>query len=84
MFAVRKNVPLPERASTAPNGTPKKYPFAAMDVGDSFVVPINDNPAKAVRQRIAASIQNHRRTAGRDRKFSVRLLDNELGVWRVA
>lgn len=37
MFEIQKGVPIPPRKRK--NGVDSKYPFAAMDVGDSFFVP---------------------------------------------
>lgn len=35
---IEKNIPLPEHKPGA--GKPNKYPFAEMEIGDSFAVPI--------------------------------------------
>lgn len=70
MFKIEKNVALPKHARTC------KYPFADMDVGDSFVAP-NTN-------RIALYAAAHQWTK-RDatgKKFIVREEGNDARIWR--
>ena len=93
MIEVEKEVPMPhmpgdpsERSDDAPrwdcwsgNGRPPKYPFAIMEVGDSFMIPSLD--AKKIRSaRTAATLygRNHKK------KFISRKQENGLRVWRIA
>ena len=69
---IRSDVPLP-----TPRGRgvrESKYPFAEMNVGDSFVV--TDKTARTVRSAVAAFQKKF--TA----KFAVRTTDEGIGVWR--
>lgn len=64
---VEKGVPLPA-----------KYPFAGMQVGDSFAVPLGI-------KRQAVSVAAHRYGKAHGMKFTVRLMpDRTFRCWRVA
>jgi uncharacterized protein (DUF2249 family) len=69
---IDKNVPMPAymRAVT-------KYPFSAMEVGDSFFVTTDRPGLNSLRSR--ASTAGHRSQA----KYSVRKVENGARVWRV-
>lgn len=69
VIAVDKNVPMPD----FPGRGGKKYPFAEMEVGDSFVLPPN------VKSPYAASGNGAVMLPGR--KFKSKKMPN--GVWRV-
>jgi hypothetical protein len=75
MFAIDKNVPLPEGAGA--RGRIAIYPFRAMQVGDSFAVP----KSEAGKVRNACGIWGQRING----KFSSRTQpDGSLRVWRIA
>jgi len=73
---VEKNIPLPVGGTRLGES---KYPFAGMEVGDSFSIPyISSNHEKAV--RAAASYQGKQRGM----KFTVRVVEEDtLRVWRI-
>lgn len=92
--AIDKHIPMPNRASPANMGVELRvsakldrkviYPFADMDVTDSFFVPFGG--------RTSATVCAHRVTKARGWRFSVRnwMEKNEAGdnvvgirVWRV-
>jgi hypothetical protein len=83
MFEVEKNVPMPPVYA----GRNAKYPFADMEVGDSFAIPLDGVPAmnggdRAVATLRSSAIQRSKRHGG---KYAVRT-DREVGVarcWRV-
>ena len=76
MFAVVKNVPIPDKVMPR-NTRESKYPFATMDVGDAFFVPKDKN-----------TLATHASVVGRrlGRKFTTRMVDKDgvscIGVWR--
>lgn len=72
MFKIEKNVPIPERPSPI-----SKYPFADMNVGDSFFVP------EAQARRLQSAIQIFRRRAGKDKKYIARNVEGGARCWRV-
>lgn len=72
MFKIEKNVPVPEKPS--PIG---KYPFAEMNVGDSFLVP------GAQARRLQSAIQVFRRRVGKDKKFIARDVEGGARCWRI-
>ena len=81
--AIRKGVPLAEDGRK--RGRPDRYPFKAMDVGDSFVVPANgskdDTNGKAY-GRVASAAHASGRKLGR--KYTVRSTGEGVAtVWRV-
>lgn len=74
-FKIIKNRPMPspERGSC-------KYPFAEMEVGDMFEVPLNSTP----RRFAQSSVSRLARKYHPDRKYRTRRLDDDkIGVWRV-
>lgn len=78
-FIVEKNVPLP-----TPRAPRNIYPFAKMEIGDSFLVPILKEDMKTKRSRITAAVTNGQKGTGH--KFTSRYLEAEGGirVWRFA
>lgn len=76
MFEIEKNIPLLPRK--LPHGPAAKYPFALMDVGDSFFVPATPkvSPAK-VQTRLST-----RKIPGA--KFATRQVEGGVRVWRIA
>lgn len=74
---IEKNVPIP-KSHQGRNRTPG-YPFAAMQVGDSFFVRCKDK-AELNRVRSAAAI--HANKTGS--KFKTRTVDGGIRVWLVS
>lgn len=74
MYQIEKNVPMP------PIVRMSGYPFAQMEVGDSFLVPFDGDDEQKVRARVATAAS----TFGKDHggKFSVRVLQDGVRVWR--
>lgn len=73
-FKIEKGVSIPPviRKSV---GAPSKYPFKEMAVGDSFSVPLSE------RRRVVSAASSHKRRHGA--AFTVRMLEDEVRVWRV-
>jgi len=74
-FEIEKNVPMPE---ASPNkGRPRVYPFPEMEVGDSFVVEIEDS--KLLRSAAGAYSRKYGGT------FTVRIdrKTQEVRCWRM-
>ena len=78
-FIVEKNIPIPERRVAK-----FIYPFAEMEIGDSFLVPILKEDMKTKRSTITAAPTNGQKGTGH--KFTSRYLEAEGGirVWRFA
>ncbi len=70
-YKVVSDVPIPEF-----NHAKKTYPFAEMNIGDSFVASFE----QLTRVRSAASAYGIRT----DKKFSVRKINRECRCWRVS
>lgn len=75
-FQLETGYPVPPRSSF---GTTRasKYPFAIMEVGDSFVVPSSVKP-ETVRSALGAFAKKNK-----DKKFAVRVVDGKTRVWRI-
>lgn len=70
-FQIERGVPMPAVRSSG-----AKYPFADMEVGDSFTAP------EIERTRISGACQNKARQG--DKKFTIRKTgDGFIRVWRV-
>lgn len=70
---IEKGIPQPPT-----KGGKKKYPFGEMAIGDSFLVPTDNNGAGSV--RCAASYYGSRHPGF---KFVVRMVDGGCRCWRV-
>lgn len=81
MFTIETNIPVPARAS----GGKILYPFASMQVGDSFLATSELPVTPEHRRRISAATAAYaRRNPSLGVKFSVRSTEQGLRVWRVA
>jgi hypothetical protein len=76
MIAIDKNVPLPQRTWGGPGGRPPKYPWAEMEVGDSFFV------LNATTDNLSAAGTMAAKRSGR--KFTTRKENGGVRVWRIA
>lgn len=84
MLKIEKNIPVPE-VDYSRCGAPAKYPFKDMEIGDSFVVRIEDSECTTLDALRNAIYQYARRQIGAD-KVKSRRLDDKTGyrVWRIA
>jgi hypothetical protein len=73
MFQIEKGVPIPPRRG----GGESIYPFDAMEVGDSFLVPNGTKSTKALH----SAAQTAKKRLGRS--FAVRAVANGTRVWRI-
>lgn len=72
---IEKNVPAPSGKTT--RGRKSKYPFAHMEVGDSFTVTISEG-AYVVGSAAGAYGRRH------NKKFTTRVAGGLARVWRVS
>lgn len=84
---IRSDVPIPEKRARGARA--KKYPFAVMEVGQSFhIAPVDGDIKKALRR--ASGVSYNANKAFVDRKFEVRTVDENdpdgvgARVYRVA
>ncbi len=79
-FKIEKDVPIPSLRRGPKAGT-RKYPFAQMEIGDSLLIPGNGD------QRQAVSIYNYigvyRKRGELKAKFTARMVDGGIRVWRI-
>jgi hypothetical protein len=83
---IEKDVPIPTACG---RGRPTKYPFAEMEVGDSFAVPLaGESYGRHSGDKAAASLSRNSHTYGKKhgKTFTVRQLNDEgvARVWRVS
>lgn len=73
-YKVEKGIPIP------PKKTFSKYPFAILEIGDSFLVPFKGNHSNPglLANRVGA---NCRRFVGK--KFCYRIIEDGVRVWRI-
>ena len=77
-FEIEKEIPIPPLRRED-----RKYPFADMDVGDSFFIRFSVEARKKNQSKIGAAIGGYsRRNSGK--KFSARCVDGGIRVWRIA
>ena len=81
-FEIRKGIPKPTATRASGAGRSAKYPFAVMEVGDSFII-ADVADVKAKRKAASAINSAHKRLPGK--VFSQRTDEQgRLGVWRDA
>lgn len=79
-FTIDKNVPVP--ASTAGRGP--TYPFAAMQIGDSFFVPATGEAVKKRAAGLSRAASAHAKK-NEGRKYTTRKVEGGgVRVWRIA
>jgi hypothetical protein len=72
MYQIEKGIPVPNL------GRKRKYPFAEMEIGDSFLVPMGDG--KNVNS-LRISIRNLARFLA-PKRFAISIQEGGLRVWR--
>ena len=78
MIKVDKKIPIPKIAKQGV----KKYPFATMNIGDSFLFE-HDYPNNTIAcMRIGAIAATWVKVNKSKRKFSCRTIDENIRVWR--
>lgn len=85
MIKIEANIPIPPRGPLVSKGRPALYPFADMQIGDSFMVPIKaSDPQK--QKRLAMRVTNAAYANARlhGKKYATRVMDGGVRVWRVA
>jgi hypothetical protein len=70
-YAIEKSIPIPDRTAQEPG----RYPFAQMEVGDSFVVP------RSERHRVDNAAAWYRKRRGH--RYTRRTLGDTVRIWRV-
>ena len=76
MFEIDKDIIMPE------SKVQTKYPFAEMEIGDSFFVPSEENPK--IKHKIAASI--HGSASAKKKKgfdITIRVMPGGVRCWRI-
>ena len=80
MTKIIKGIPVPDK----PTGRPRKYdiPLDKMSVGDHVKISVEneiDKEAKVIRNFVGRYVKRNP-----NRQYTVRTLDNGVGIWRVA
>lgn len=80
MYEIEKSYPIPDACRT---GARPKYPWRAMEIGDSFYVPRGDGSVRLLLARIRSLAATF--GAKTDRSFRAVAIDNAgVRVWRIA
>lgn len=86
-YEVKTGVEIPKKRSGGRPLGHTKYPWAQMNVGDCFDVPVEDVEAKGrlMASNMRSVAGNHARRCGGGLKYAVRLMKQEgvVRVWRV-
>ena len=70
---IERGVPMPHRVARQ-----RKYPFAQMDVGDSFLVPLDGVDRIRVQNSVCSTARG---VSGR--KFCTSMVEGGVRVWRI-
>ena len=76
MYQIEAGIPIPARTTKGGAGRKPKYPFAELQVGESFLV-----PGKTA-DKIGSTVTLARKRTGRN--FTVRNVDGGVRIWRTA
>jgi hypothetical protein len=74
-YEIRTGIELPKISNRGRAGA-SKYPFAQMEIGNSFIV--TDRTARTVRSAVNAFQKRY------EAKFAVRVTEDGVGVWRIS
>jgi len=76
-YEIEKGVEMPAQMQS-------RYPFAAMEPGDSFLIPARGGAAQEalVRRRVSAAASDFRRRSGKQWKFESSVTLDGVRVWR--
>ncbi len=80
---IDKNIPIPERNQV---GRKTKYPFAEMEIGDSFLSRCDTADAKkvfSVKTNMHRSASYHKQQEGAKRSYRTRIEPEGIRMWRV-
>lgn len=82
-FKIDKDVPMPVMVDHP--GRPHKYPFAKMEVGDSFAVLLNETTTSKGKYNLAHSLGSCARRYAKMHGgvFTVRTDDSEIRCWKI-
>lgn len=90
MFEIESDVSIPPRRNNHLVGRGLKYPLDKMDVGDSFLVPVEPKANETTEQATSRLISNLNGAANRYRKTqdpgfaaTVRAVEDGVRLWRV-
>jgi len=94
MYEVSKDIPPPPKGAGRASGRPSKYPFASMEIGDSFLVPYpraakDEAAAVELRRKTKNTITNaaHQykiRSGNRSQDYTTHASEEGVRVWRIA
>lgn len=85
MYPVERGVPIPAPFKRVVRVGMQKYPWAEMEVGDSFFVPHTpEEPGTWVQNRVNASAVHWLKRYARSHRFTTRQLANGVRCWRTA
>lgn len=76
-FEIEHDIPIP---SPIREGKPPVYPWRKMEIGDSFLVPLDSYSRKA-HSRLSTALSQAGRRSGR--KFCTRRVEGGIRVWRI-
>lgn len=79
-YTLESGIPLPK--TNRPGRTGSKYPFAQMEVGESFLVGNNSKGEPLTQGTIRSALGAFSKRNPDSGKFSVRMTDQGLRVWR--
>ena len=79
MFAIEKGIPMPAESERRKR---TRYPFGAMEVGDSFWIPVEPDRRRFVQQSVITAWRHCR--VKRGWTFTSRVDGEGIRVWRVA
>jgi len=88
-FKIESGIPLPKRTSMGRKGT--EFPFADMDVGESFLMPCDISEEKNIvnrRRKLAAARKRFEEKSDYDIELRTAVVSDDRGtgvrVWRTA
>jgi len=82
VFRIQRNIPISGTYRSL--GPHLRYPFAEMEVGESFEIKVNTKEIKKKVSNLSSACASYVRSRNNAAKFTVRRTSNELiRVWRI-
>ena len=79
MYEIEKGIPVAKK-----NSALRKYPFAELEINDSFFIEADAVSSRKIMTRISIAGNSWRRYNDPIRKFIVRTVEGGVRCWRIA
>ena len=76
MYEIEKGIEIPQKPSSGKS----KYTLLKLEMGESFIVPLNNDAVAKVQSRLASAAAAAAKNTSK--RFTVRVVNDGIRVWR--